>query len=310
MTDFVRTRTELECSIADLRAANTNAGGKRHELELELAQINTRISAKEALLAELIPEWSEQRALEAMEKRSLDEASARLAALFAKQGRASKFRTKGERDAFLKHEIASVKAYQNVQKTALATTETELETARRNLGEIDAQIGDVQNKIEDSKRRAREITDQFGGLKEQQNELVERRKELWREDTKLDSLVGRAADELKTAERMLAGMMDKVFILSLVILPIRFLILSSKDTGTGLRAVDNIADRYNLKGVYGPLYRLFEVSDPKFNIAVELTAGNRYDPNNFTFLSVLNRAIAYSTLLSTLTTLPRRSWTP
>ena len=211
LTDFVRTRTELECAITDLRAANTNAGGKRDELELELTQINDKISTKEALLAELIPEWSEQRALEATEKRSLDEASARLAALFAKQGRASKFRTKGERDAFLKHEIASMKAYQNVQKAALATTETELETARRNLGEIDAQIGEVQNKIDDSKRRAREITDQFTDLKEQQNELVERRKELWREDTKLDSLVGRAADELKTAERMLASMMDKVF---------------------------------------------------------------------------------------------------
>lgn len=39
--------------------------------------------------------------------------------------------------------------------------------------------------------------------------------------------------------------------------------------------MDGIADRYNLQGVYGPLYRLFEVEDPKFNIATELTAGNR-----------------------------------
>ena len=43
----------------------------------------------------------------------------------------------------------------------------------------------------------------------------------------------------------------------------------------GLRAVDNIADRHGLDGVYGPLYRLFEVADQKFNIAVELTVGNR-----------------------------------
>jgi structural maintenance of chromosome 3 (chondroitin sulfate proteoglycan 6) len=44
----------------------------------------------------------------------------------------------------------------------------------------------------------------------------------------------------------------------------------------GLRAVDSIAERHGLDGVYGPLYRLFEVTDQKFNIAVELTAGNRY----------------------------------
>jgi chromosome segregation ATPase len=43
----------------------------------------------------------------------------------------------------------------------------------------------------------------------------------------------------------------------------------------GLRAVDSIAERHGLDGVYGPLYRLFEVTDQKFNIAVELTAGNR-----------------------------------
>lgn len=43
----------------------------------------------------------------------------------------------------------------------------------------------------------------------------------------------------------------------------------------GLRAVDSIAERYGLDGVYGPLYRLFEVTDQKFNTAVELTAGNR-----------------------------------
>lgn len=35
-------------------------------------------------------------------------------------------------------------------------------------------------------------------------------------------------------------------------------------------------ERHGLTGVYGPLYRLFEVADSKFSTAVELTAGNRY----------------------------------
>ena len=51
--------------------------------------------------------------------------------------------------------------------------------------------------------------------------------------------------------------------------------MSAQDTGAGLRAVDQIAERLGLDGVYGPLYRLFEVTDDKFNTAVELTAGNR-----------------------------------
>jgi structural maintenance of chromosome 3 (chondroitin sulfate proteoglycan 6) len=55
--------------------------------------------------------------------------------------------------------------------------------------------------------------------------------------------------------------------------------MMDKDTGLGLGAVDKIAERYNLDGVYGPLYRLFEIIDQKFSIAVELTAGNRFGSN-------------------------------
>jgi len=51
--------------------------------------------------------------------------------------------------------------------------------------------------------------------------------------------------------------------------------LSMKDTGMGLKAVKNIADRQKLAGVYGPLYDLFEISDEHYNTAIELTAGNR-----------------------------------
>ncbi|KAF8191692.1 structural maintenance of chromosome protein 3 [Pholiota molesta] len=255
LTDLIRTRTELECVVEDLRAASQNTGGRREDYEAELAQIEEKIEEKEAVLEEVLPAWEAQRTLEATEKRRLDEAGARLAALYGKQGRAAKFRTKAERDAFLRREIGAVTAYKASQEAALEATEAELEESRRAQAELDAQTLEVQEKLEEGRRRAKEIAEGVAALKEEQLEMTEKRKELWREDTKLDSLVSRAADELRTAERSLAGMMDK-------------------DTGQGLKAVDSIAERYNLPGVYGPLYRLFEVADPKFNTAVELTAGN------------------------------------
>lgn len=43
----------------------------------------------------------------------------------------------------------------------------------------------------------------------------------------------------------------------------------------GLRAVDRISERPDFPGIYGPLYRLFSVTDSKYNTAVELTAGTR-----------------------------------
>lgn len=50
---------------------------------------------------------------------------------------------------------------------------------------------------------------------------------------------------------------------------------AQQDTGSGLRAIDRISERHNLEGVYGPLYRLFEIPDTTFSTAIELTAGNR-----------------------------------
>jgi structural maintenance of chromosome 3 (chondroitin sulfate proteoglycan 6) len=49
-----------------------------------------------------------------------------------------------------------------------------------------------------------------------------------------------------------------------------------QDTGSGLRAIDMIAERPGFDGVYGPLYRLFDITTEEYNLAVELTAGNRY----------------------------------
>lgn len=49
----------------------------------------------------------------------------------------------------------------------------------------------------------------------------------------------------------------------------------------GLRAVDRIAERNRLSGVYGPLYRLFTVKNKVYNTAVELTAGARWTPPRF-----------------------------
>ncbi|KAJ7046576.1 structural maintenance of chromosome protein 3 [Mycena alexandri] len=255
LTDFIRTRTEIECIVRDLQSADARAGGKRDEYDAELQQVEEKIAAREASLAALMPDWESTRAREATERRALDEANARLGSLFAKQGRGAKFRTKAERDAFLKQEITSMSAYKTSQAAALQTTKVELREAQRGLGEMDTQIAGVQSKIEDGRKKSKDLTEEIAGLKEKQSELTEKRKDLWREDTKLESLVGRAASELKTAERALAGMMDK-------------------DTGSGLGAVDKIAERYKLDGVYGPLYRLFEITDQKFNIAVELTAGN------------------------------------
>jgi len=196
--------------IEDLRAASQNTGGRREDIEVEIKQLESQIEEKEEQLAELIPEWEQDRANEASEKKRLDEASAKLDALFSKQGRASKFRTQRERDNFLRQEISSVGAYKKSQTAAYDASRSELSVANDSLGEIDGQEKELHDRMEEARKKGRELSESVAGLKENYSELTEKRKDLWREDTKLEALVSRAADELRTAERSLAGMMDKV----------------------------------------------------------------------------------------------------
>jgi uncharacterized protein HemX len=72
----------------------------------------------------------------------------------------------------------------------------ELTTSRQSLEEIVRLTGGVQEKIEDGRKKVKDITENITTLKEKHTKLTEKRKEMWREDTTLDSLVNRAADEL------------------------------------------------------------------------------------------------------------------
>ena len=209
LTDLIRARTELECTLDDLRLAAERAGGRREILEAELATVESTIAQKEQELAALIPDWDRVRAAESSEKHQLDEARARLEALYAKRGRLDKFRTKAERDRYLRAEIASMEQFRRNQANVLADLEQELTRARQSLAEVNDSIDATQAKAEDGRNQVRELGEKIAKLKDEQAEKTERRKELWREDSKLESLVTHAADELRSAERMLASMMDK-----------------------------------------------------------------------------------------------------
>lgn len=85
----------------------------------------------------------------------------------------------------------------------------ELERAGVTLSEIDKRLVQLDQSGEDGRTLLRELTEQLAVLSDERAGLTEQRKELWREEAKVDSARGHAADELKSAERSLAAVMDK-----------------------------------------------------------------------------------------------------
>lgn len=213
INDLVRARTELECLVDDLKLAREKTGGKREELEENLALVMAEIQDKKLELEKVNPDCNLIREQEAEERLRLDEARAHLEMLYEKQGRLSRFRTKAERDQHLNSEISSLKEFKAKQESNLQGVHQDLESSQTALNTLSDQIENVQTRLEDRRDRVRSISEELTKVKEKHSELLERRKELWREDARLTSTTGHAENELRQHERDLASMMDKVILI-------------------------------------------------------------------------------------------------
>lgn len=68
INDLVKSKTELECVVEDLKASAERTGGKREEIENELDQVRNEIMQKEQSLNSFLPLYEQQRAQESEEK--------------------------------------------------------------------------------------------------------------------------------------------------------------------------------------------------------------------------------------------------
>jgi structural maintenance of chromosome 3 (chondroitin sulfate proteoglycan 6) len=254
MHDLIRSLTELECLVADLTSSTESTAERQEALEGEVATIESRIEAVRAELEdEIQPAWRAAVAEERTVRQELDGESARVDALYAKQGRHGQFATRAERDVFLAAQASTLesRSAEAVQKAEALGARAD--DSRKRLEDVQDESRSLRTAIEGTQAEERTIADDLRAAKDKEGQLSDERKDLWREDAKVESTAHHAREELKGAERHLATMMDR-------------------DTASGLKALDRIVDRLGLDGVYGPLYKLFTVSE-KYSLAVEETAG-------------------------------------
>lgn len=69
MQDLIRSKTEVECLVADLRSAENTNDGTAEQLQNQLQDVSQRISEKEVEFMEIEPEWASAKQQEMDEKR-------------------------------------------------------------------------------------------------------------------------------------------------------------------------------------------------------------------------------------------------
>ncbi|KAF1988722.1 putative chromosome segregation protein SudA [Aulographum hederae CBS 113979] len=249
----VRDKAKLELDVKALSDGQAAARDASNRRDAELKDVQKQIKQREKELGQLLPEYNAKKDEEAAVRTQLAEAEGTRQRLFAKQGRASQFQNKRQRDDWLQKEIDETNISLAKQKAVAMQTTEEIEELETDISRLETEVQDLRSRIENRGDDMQTISQEIEKAKETRDGLVDQRKELWREEAKLDSVISNAQQELDKAERFLSHMMDQ-------------------NTSRGLAAVRRIKRQYNLDGVYGTLAELFEIND-RFKTAVEVTAG-------------------------------------
>ncbi|KAJ5316553.1 hypothetical protein PENANT_c019G04303 [Penicillium antarcticum] len=244
-------QNELQAkSLSDNQAA---AQALKSRYDADLTSVQDAIKEREAEHQEILPRFNALKDQEDAVKSQLTDAETSRQRLYAKQGRNSRFKNKSERDKWLNMEVResnnSVKAVQNV----VAQTREDIQELESEIARLEPETELLRQQIDGRGDTMHNVDQQVQDAKDERDRLMDQRKELWREEAKLDSVISNASQEVDRAERNLSSMMDN-------------------NTSRGTAAVRRIKRQYNLEGVYGTLAELFDVND-RYRTAVEVTAG-------------------------------------
>ncbi|GJJ78150.1 structural maintenance of chromosome 3 (chondroitin sulfate proteoglycan 6) [Entomortierella parvispora] len=249
----IKVKAQIELRIKDhIDNAEQTSESKRRNLE-ELNAMEQEILAKEKELSEVIPEYQRHEAEERQLREQLEQTDLHRQTLYSKQGRSGQFTSKAQRDDWIRKEMADIRQAHQTQTDQATKAENDLQALKKQLGGVTEKIQCIRDMEATRKAESESMLQQLTTLKTERDALTDRRKDLWREDAKMDSTLNNLREEHRKSERTLGASMDK-------------------NTSAGLAAVTRIAKALNLEGVYGPLYELFDVED-QYDVAVNVTAG-------------------------------------
>ncbi|ODQ66353.1 chromosome segregation protein sudA [Nadsonia fulvescens var. elongata DSM 6958] len=253
---LLRSQAQFELRATELQQRlNLDAGSTEHR-QHELQLVQSLIATRRAQIDDLLPEFQHLQNQESQQRDLVSSRELQQQQLYAKQGRHARFSTRQERDEWLTTEIADLDAL-IVERGNL--TDQMDHTVQDLVAEKVALAAEVQvtkSRAASDEVTLQEIKTQLATQRQQHESLLDQRKELWREEAKVDSTRDQLIhDTLAKAERQLANTMDRA-------------------QNTGLASVTRIAQQLGLADVvYGPLCDLINVDD-KYKLAVEVTAGN------------------------------------
>ncbi|RWA08149.1 hypothetical protein EKO27_g6960 [Xylaria grammica] len=246
-----RAKSELAVkSLSDSMSAQEQA---KEEHESELNRVKVAISAKEAELKKLMPELERRKRKEAEVRQTLDAAEAGRQRLFTKQTRGTQFRSKSERDSWLKKEVDDLNMTLGTQKATRLDAEEQVNNIQTSIEELEEEIDTLRQKNGAFGSDRAALAEKYNKAKDVVHKLQEEIKQLRKRDDTLDKELLDAQEDRVKAENVLRKSMDS-------------------NTWLGLESIRRLKQKHDIPGAYGTLAELLSV-DEAYRLPVEQVAG-------------------------------------
>lgn len=256
--EIIRNRAKIELELKDLEGQINNESEEKKSLTNKMNELKKKMKETQTKIDEITPKLNQKVKDEQSVETALTTKDRRLKELYSKAGRHLKFKTKKERDDWIKNEVKekkSLKESDEKQAEKLKNEMNKLEKEIQNLGE---KISEKTKSVEEKKALISNQNSKFNEKKEERDKLTNDRKSYWKDDNEISKKVQKTQEELDRNKKKLDSTASTVI---------------TKGIQEMWRVVREQGLNSQRTQVYGTVIELFDV-DSTYAQAVEVTAGN------------------------------------
>lgn len=250
--------TNVNVKIKDVQQQIESNGEQRNLDGATLKEIKSIIEQRKQKLSKILPRYQELTKEEAMYKLQLASLQQKQRDLILKKGEYARFKSKDERDTWIHSEIEELKSsIQNLNELE-SQLQMDRTSLRKQYSAIDEEIEELIDSINgpDTKGQLEDFDSELIHLKKKLSESLDTRKELWRKEQKLQTVLETLLSDVNQNQRNVNETM-------------------SRSLANGIINVKEITEKLKIspESVFGTLGELIKVND-KYKTCAEVIGGN------------------------------------
>ncbi|CCK73546.1 cohesin subunit SMC3 NDAI_0G05630 [Naumovozyma dairenensis CBS 421] len=257
-SEILNNLTNLDVQIKDLKLQLETQNEQTNSDKSNLELINKEIESRRLKLSKISPRFQQLTNEESRFKLQSNTLKERQRDLLLKKGRYSRFHTAQERNEWIENEIKELNQLQQSLNDTKTKNKIEKDEVAERINTIDEEIQELNDSIQGPSINAEleDLESNIDDIKQQYNSSIDQRKELWRNEQKLETVLQTILDNVKDSERAVGETMDR-------------------SLANGLKSVKEIAEKLKLPedSVFGTLGELVSVNS-KYKTCAEVIGGN------------------------------------